>query len=248
MLAAPYCARKRLLTNSHHTQSLNMYFCRFIFLLLSVTTHAFLEPRSTTTSCQLAPNIHLENRHLLQERSIPPWRQWNPFRTMILAEGWRVGWPIIDYWLIPEHISAENLECLYQQLFQKAASEFWGSAAPSVNGFAFNFGSVTLSFRNLPGDAEGMPWSVVAAFAWRMLQLTRQGWTGDYQVDLQTPTGARWIVQFAISQGGQAALLGAQAAAAAGVDAAGGGRSRRGKRVAHQSEGYNLWAGVKILT
>lgn len=101
-----------------------MYFCRFIFLLFSIPTHALLEPESTITSLQRVPNMHLGNSPSLQKRSIPPWRQWNPFKTMVLAEGWRVGRPIIDHWLVPEQISAESLELLHQQLFQKAASQF----------------------------------------------------------------------------------------------------------------------------
>lgn len=78
-----------------------------------------------------------------------------------------------------------------------------------------------------------MPWSIVAAFAGRTLQLTRHGWTGDYQFELQTPIGVRWIVYFGISRAGQAATL-----AAVRVEVSGGGRSPREKIVKDQTRRY----------
>ena len=61
---------------------------------------------------QLAPNIYFSEGLSLQRRSIPPWRQWNLFRSMILAQGWRIGWPVKGYSLLPEHVSIGNLERL----------------------------------------------------------------------------------------------------------------------------------------
>lgn len=108
-----------------------------------------------------------------------------------LPDGWRLH-PQNAVGIRPAPVPASNLEELYRTMFSTAAQSFW----KDLDGFQRPFMDVGQLFWFIEPAQQSftVPWGVIAAFAFGMLEKTALGWTSLYEFLLEGPDGSRHMI------------------------------------------------------
>ncbi|MCJ1458324.1 hypothetical protein MMC28_008695 [Mycoblastus sanguinarius] len=116
------------------------------------------------------------------------------FGTLSLPNGW-IAYPFTESQaLLPIEITAPILEEFYQAIFEQAARAFWGSDiyTPQTE-FRLLYQQLQLVFLFSAG-LPPIPWHIIAAFAFDMLQATKRGYTCAYTGRIQSPGGKLYLI------------------------------------------------------
>lgn len=101
-----------------------------------------------------------------------------------LPNGWRLR-PQSSVGIRPAPVPASALENLYETMFSTASQSFWRNIEPFQRPLV-DVGQLLWFIE--PGDKTfTVPWHIMAAFAFGMLQVTRRGWTNLYEFILEGP-------------------------------------------------------------
>ncbi|KAL8940761.1 MAG: hypothetical protein Q9216_002641 [Gyalolechia sp. 2 TL-2023] len=112
-----------------------------------------------------------------------------------LPGGWRLR-PQNAVGIRPAPISASKLEELYRTLFSTAAQNFWSD----LDGFQRPFMDVGQLFWFIEPAQQSftVPWHVIAAFAFGMLEKTSRGWTNLYEFLLEGPDRSSYMIYLSL--------------------------------------------------